>query len=171
MRVGGFSEDDINQVLASWNLFYGVVRAGAGGDGTKLDAGVRQALEKNPKLKDWVPSFSTEIDWKKRDQWFLALDIDFDPVPLWERYDGPVLGIFGELDSSTRVQQVVPILGKALGSRKNTDFAIKVFPKANHNIMEAKTGSDNELPQLNRFVPEYLDTMTDWLRSRVNVKE
>lgn len=170
MRAGGFSQDDINQVMASYELFYEVVRAGEGGDGSRLDTAVRQAQQKNAKLKDWLPSLSTEIDWKKRDQWFLALNIDFDPVPLWERYDGPVLGIFGELDSSTPVQQVVPILGKALASRKNTDYAIKVFPKANHNIMEAETGSDSELPRLNRFAPEYLDTMADWLKSRVDVR-
>lgn len=113
-----------------------------------------------------LPPLSSEVDWKKRDQWYLALDIDFDPVALWERYDGPVLGIFGELDSETPVAQVVPILDKALASRRNTDYAIKVFPKANHNIMEAETGSDSELPRVKRLVPEYFDTMTDWLKPR-----
>jgi pimeloyl-ACP methyl ester carboxylesterase len=170
MRASGFSQDDINQVLTAYDLFYDVVRAGRGGDGAKLDAAVRQAL-RNEKLKEWLPPSSSEIDWKKRDQWYLALDIDFNPVPLWERYDGPVLGIFGELDSSTPVEQVVPILGRALASRRNTDYAIKVFPKANHNIMEAETGSDSELPRLRKFVPEYLDSMTDWLRSRVGAKK
>ena len=37
-----------------------------------------------------------------------------DGVPLWEKFDGPVFAIFGELDSFTPVQQVVPILGAAL---------------------------------------------------------
>ncbi|HEX8176528.1 MAG TPA: alpha/beta fold hydrolase [Pyrinomonadaceae bacterium] len=170
MRAQGFTQNEISQVITSYNLLYDVVRAGEGGDGSKLDAAIRLALQKNAKLKDWLPPLSSEINWKKRDQWFLAFDIDFNPLPLWERYDGPVLGIFGELDSSTPVQQVVPLLGKALAARRNTDYAIKVFPKANHNIMEAETGSDNELPRLNRFVPEYLDTMTDWLRSRVDLK-
>ena len=170
MGAEDFSQDEITQVVTSYNLFYDVVRAGEGGDGSKLDAAIRQALQQNAKLKDWLPPLSSEIDWKKRDQWFLAFDIDFDPAPLWERYDGPVLGIFGELDSSTPVQQVVPILARALASRKNTDYAIKVFPKANHNIFEAETGSDSELPRLKKVVPEFLDTMTDWLRSRVDIK-
>ena len=170
MRAAGFSQDEVNQVLTSYDFFYNVIRAGGVGDGTKLDAAVRQAL-KNEKLKDWLPPLSSEIDWRKRDQWFLALDIDFNPVPLWESYSGPVLGIFGELDSSTPVKEVVSILGRTLASRRNTDYAIRVFPKANHNIMEAETGSDSELPRLNRFVPEYLDTMTDWLKSRVEVKK
>lgn len=169
MRVAGFSPDEITRVIASYDLFYEVLRAGGRGDGTKLDAAIGRA-QQNAKLKDWLPPLSTEIDWQKRDQWYLAMDIDLDPAPLWARYDGPVLGIFGELDSSTPAHQVVPIMGKALASRRNTDYAIKVFPKANHNIMEAATGSDNELPQLDRFVPEYLDTLTDWLKTRIDRK-
>jgi pimeloyl-ACP methyl ester carboxylesterase len=170
MRVGGFSQDDINQVITSYNLFYDVIRAGAGEDGTKLDAAVRQAAQQNAKLKDWLPPLSSEIDWKKRDQWYLALDIDFNPVPLWEKYDGPVLGIFGELDTSTPVRQVVPIFEKALASRKNKDYTIKIFPKAHHIILEAETGSDEELPRLKRYVPGYHDIMSNWILKRVNAK-
>lgn len=169
LRASGISSDENNQVITSYNLFYDFIRTGRRGNADKLDTAVRK-LQQNGKLKDWLPPLSSEIDWDKRDQWYLALDIDFNPVPLWEKFDGPVLGIFGELDSSTPVQQVVPILGRALASRKNTDYAIKVFPKANHNIMEAETGSDSELPRLKRLVPEYFDTMTDWLRTRVDVK-
>ena len=170
MRVGGFSQDDINRVIATYNLFYDVIRAGEGGDGAKLDAAVRQA-QQNVKLKDWLPPLSSEIDWKKRDQWYLVLDIDFNPMPLWEKYDGPVLGIFGELDSSTPVRQVVPIFEKALASRKNKDYTIKIFPKAHHIILEAETGSDEEIPRLKRYVPGYHDMMSNWLRKRVNVKQ
>ena len=169
MRVRGFSQDEINQVIEIWNIFYDVVRAGEGGNGEKLDSAIRQA-QQNTKLKDWLPPLSNEIDWKKRDQWFLALDIDFNPVPLWERYDGPVLGIFGELDASTPVRQVVPIFEKALASRKNKDYTIKIFPKAHHIILEAETGGDEELPRLKRYVPGYFDLMTDWLRKRVSAK-
>lgn len=169
MRVRGFSQDEINQVITIWNFFYDVVRAGEGGNGEKLDSAIRQA-QQNAKLKDWLPPLSSEIDWKKRDQWFLALDIDFNPVPLWEKFDGPVLGIFGELDTSTPVRQVVPIFENALASRKNKDYTIKIFPKAHHIILEAETGSDEELPRLKRYVPGYFDTMTDWLRKRLKAR-
>lgn len=169
MRAAGFLPDDITRVIASYDLFYEVVREGGRGDGSKLDAAVRNARQ-NAKLNDWLPPLSSEIDWQKRDQWYLAMDLDLDPAPLWSRYNGPVLGIFGELDSSTPVQQVVPIMGKALASRPNTDYAITVFPKANHNIMQAVKGNDSELPRLDRFVPHYLDTMTNWLKTRVDIK-
>ncbi len=169
MRANGFNQDEINQALTALNLFYDVVRKGEGGNGEKLDTALRQA-QQNAKLKDWLPPLSSEIDWKKRDQWFLALDIDFNPVPLWEKYDGPMLGIFGELDSSTPVRQVMPIFERALANRKNKSFAIKLFPKAHHILLEAETGSDSELERLKRFVPGYFDAMTDWLEERLRVK-
>jgi len=163
MRAAGFSQSEIDEVIATRNLLFDFVRTGRG---EQYDAAIRRA-QQNAKIKDWLTPLSSEIDLRKRDQWFLALDIDFDPMPLWERYEGPVLGLFGELDTSTPVKQVVPIFAKALAARKNTDFAIKVFPKAHHIILEAETGSDSELERLKRYVPGYFDTMTDWLRTKV----
>jgi hypothetical protein len=75
------------------------------------------------------------------------------------------------LDSSTPVRQVVPIFEKALASRKNKDYTIKIFPKAHHIILEAETGSDEEIPRLKRYVPGYHDMMSNWLRKRVNAKQ
>jgi uncharacterized protein len=166
MRAGGFSQAEIDEVLATRRLLFNFVRTGNAGEyGAAIQKG-----RQNSRIKDWLTPPPEEIDRKKRDQWFLALDIDFDPVPLWARYEGPVLQIFGELDASTPVRQVVPIIAKALASRKNTDFAIKVFPKAHHLILEAKTGSDSELERLKRYVPGYFDLMTTWLLARTNVE-
>ena len=165
MRANGFSQDEINEVLSTRNLLFDFVRTGTS---EKYDAAIRKA-QQNARMKDWLTPPSSEIDLKKRDLWFLVLDVDFDPVPLWNQYEGPVLGIFGELDASTPVRQVVPIFAKALANRKNTDFAIKVFPKAQHIILEAETGSDSELERLKRYVPGYFDTMTDWLRARAKI--
>jgi pimeloyl-ACP methyl ester carboxylesterase len=171
MRANDFSEDDITRVLRCNDLLYELVRAGERSNGGPLDAAIQEALQQNAKLKDWLPPSSTEIDWKKRDHWFLALDIDFDPVPLWEKFEGPVQAIFGELDNSTPAKDVVPILGAALARRQRTDYAITVFARANHNIFEAETGSDTELPRLTRLKPEFMPTMIDWLRTRLDLKD
>lgn len=163
MRAAGFSQNEIDEVIATRKLLFDFVRSGRG---EQYDEAIRRA-QQNAKIKDWLTQPTSEIDRRKRDQWFLALDIDFDPMPLWERYEGPVLGLFGELDTSTPVKQVVPIFARALAARKNTDFAIRVFPKAHHIILEAETGSDSELGRLKRYVPGYFDTMTDWLRTKL----
>jgi hypothetical protein len=63
----------------------------------------------------------------------------------------------------------VPIIARALANRKNTDFTIKVFPKAHHLMLEARTGSDSELEHLKRYVPGYFNVMTTWLHARVGI--
>lgn len=165
MRANGFSQTEIDEVLTTRRLLFEFVRTGEAG---KYGAAIQKARQ-NAKIKDWLTPPPEQIDRKKREHWFLSLDINFDPAPLWERYEGPVLQIFGELDASTPVRQVVPIIARALAGRKNTDFAIKVFPKAHHIILEAETGSDSELERLKRYVPGYFDLMTTWLLARVNV--
>ena len=165
MRANGFSQAEREEVLTTRKLLFEFVRTGEAG---KYGTAIEKARQ-NEKIKDWLTPPPGEIDRKKREHWFLALDIDFDPVPLWEQYEGPVLQIFGELDASTPVRQVVPVLAKALAGRKNTDFAIKVFPKAHHLILEAETGSDSELGNLKRYMPGYFDLMTAWLRARVSI--
>ena len=167
MRANSFSQSEINDVLDTRKLLFEFVRTG---EAERYGAALQKARQ-NPRIKGWLTPPPDEIDRKKREHWFLALDIDFDPVPLWERYEGPVLQIFGELDASTPVRQVVPIIARALANRKNTDFAIKVFPKAHHLILEAKTGSDSELEHLKRYVPGYFDLMTTWLHARVSIDQ
>jgi pimeloyl-ACP methyl ester carboxylesterase len=163
MREEGFIQDEIAEVIATRQLLFDFVRTGAT---DKYDAAIGTASRK-ARIKDWLTPPSSQIDRGKRDHWFLALDIDFDPVPLWERFPGPVLGLYGELDTSTPVSQVMPIFARSLARRKNTDFTIKVFPKAHHIFLEATTGSDSELKSLKRYVPGYFETMTDWLKPKL----
>lgn len=165
MRANGLSQAEIDEVLATRRLLFEFVRTG---ESAKYGAAIQEA-QRDAKIKDWLTPPPEEIDRGKKDQWFLALDIDLDPVPLWERYRGSVLQIFGELDTSTPVRQVVPVIAKALAGRSNTDFAIRVFPRADHLILEAETGSDSELDYLKRYVPGYFESMTAWVLARVNV--
>lgn len=163
MRAGGFTKAEIDEVIATRQLLFAFVRTGAA---EQYDVAVGKAA-KNERIKDWLTPPSSAIDRTKRDHWFTALDVDFDPVPLWERYPGPVLGLYGELDTATPVAQVMPIFAKSLAARKTADFAIKVFPKAHHIFLEATTGSDEELKTLTRYVPGYFDLMTDWVHSKL----
>jgi hypothetical protein len=79
-------------------------------------------------------------------------------------------GVFGESDSSTPVRQVAPIFEKALASRKDKDYTIKIFPKAHHIILEAETGSDEEILRLKRYTPGYHDMMSKWILKLVKTK-
>jgi pimeloyl-ACP methyl ester carboxylesterase len=75
----------------------------------------------------------------------------------------PVLGLFGELDTSTPVRETVANMARGLSKAGCTDFTLKVFPRANHLLLEARTGGKRELPALRRFAPRVFDDMGDWL--------
>jgi hypothetical protein len=41
-----------------------------------------------------------------------------------------------------------------------------VLPRADHLLLEAKIGSNAEMPSLQRFVPDYFATVESWLTAR-----
>ena len=162
MRAAGVSADRIARALDLQRRFFDVLRRGEGTKVPDYDEAVRAARE-DPALRDWIFPSSTEIEWRNRSAWYLALEVGFDPLPAWRGFKGPVLGIFGELDAQTPVAAVVPRFTEALMARKGTNFTISVFPNASHLIMEATRPSDDELERLTRMVPGYYDLVTSWL--------
>jgi hypothetical protein len=58
----------------------------------------------------------------------------------------------------------------ALNAAGNTDFTIVTIPGANHLFQAAETGAIEEYGTLPKaFTPEFLPTVTDWIRERVDV--
>ena len=95
------------------------------------------------------------------------MEVDFDPLPAWRAYPGPVLGIYGELDAQTPVAAVAPRFAGALAGRSGGDFTISVFAGASHIMLEATRASDDELERLQRVVPGFYELMTTWLSGRL----
>lgn len=171
--AAGFSQAEIDEWLKAWHLFFDYVRSGEGSDRTQLDVLI-QKLAQNPKLTDdlrksWLLDLQTPVDWKGRHQEVFRYPPDFDPMPLWQQYDGPILGVFGSMDSLAPVSHI-PIFAKTLASRKNSDSTIVMLPKGNHTLLESETLNDREVGNLKRYVPGYFDTMSDWLKKRMHVK-
>jgi hypothetical protein len=55
----------------------------------------------------------------------------------------------------------------ALKAGGHHDYTLRILPKANHNLLEAKVGNNAEIASLRRFVPEYVPTVREWLGRRV----
>jgi pimeloyl-ACP methyl ester carboxylesterase len=166
MRAAKVSEDRIARALDLQRRFFQVLRRGEGADAREYDEAVRVARQ-DAVLRDWIFPLSSEVEWRSRNAWYMALEVSFDPLPAWRAYKGPVLGIFGELDAQTPVAQVVPRFTEALMSRKGADFTVTVFPAASHLLLEATRPSDDELETLQRVVPGFYDTVSDWLWVRL----
>lgn len=164
MQASGLSPEAQHLALTALDEFYAVVRQGPRGEAGRYRRALARAA-RVAELAEWLPPPVEAIHWEARDQWYLALDLDYDPLPDWTRYPGPVLGLFGALDASTPVAEVAPLFRAALAKRPGAQHEVQVFPGAHHLLLEARTGSDAELETLTRYVPGYFETMTHWLAS------
>lgn len=117
---------------------------------------------KNEKWYRYVEPDPRDNYWWKR----APLIANFDPVPLWERTRIPVLAVYGELDRNAPAPPNAAALERALRKAGNKNYMIKVFPKANHEFMEAKTGFLDESLYLQKYVPGFFDIFSTFEKQR-----
>jgi len=79
----------------------------------------------------------------------------------------PTLALFGELDNNILPEKNKAAWEAALKAGGNRDYTLRILPKANHLQLEAKNGSNAEMPSLQRFVPAYFTTIQEWLAKRI----
>lgn len=147
----GFSQDEVRDAVVFMKLKFRVARTGEGWDEL-------EALSMNAQNERWLPevlppSSMEELRQKWDGMWA------YDPVPVLERISCPILAIFGELDTVVPVEKSVDIMRKAFQTGGNRDYAIEVFPQANHGL---------QLPN-GDYAAEYLESMSDWIRKRVHL--
>lgn len=64
----------------------------------------------------------------------------FDPRPLLEELEIPVLWLYGGRDQSNPTANDVAIIEEIIAER-GSDFTVEVFPNANHEFLDADTGA------------------------------
>ena len=89
--------------------------------------------------------------------------LSFSPLPALKDVTCPVLGVFGELDSSTDAPDATNNMRKVLSEAKHRDFTVKIFPNASHSL--------GEMPAKSRMAPGVFETLRSWLLDRVHVAE
>ncbi len=159
VRNAGYSLEVSEQVKVLMNLQFDILRTGKGWE--KLEAEV-QKVRNEP----WYRHVAVMRHSNWDSSWMnYGLDIDFDPVPIFEKLNIPVLSLLGEADPETPVQETAAMLERIKKERKK-DFTVKVFPKADHQI---------ELPRQIKNRPHYasgyLDTMINWTLEKASVNK
>lgn len=91
----------------------------------------------------------------------------YDPSLTLKQLVTPTLALFGELDNNIVAEKNRAAWEDALKIAGNPDYTLRILPKADHLQLEAKTGSNAEVPSLSRFVPEYRETIENWLRKHI----
>ena len=90
-----------------------------------------------------------------------------DPAPTLSQLKTATLALWGELDNNIMADKNKPAWDAALKAAGNRDYTLVVVPKANHDMFEAKVGSNAEIKSLQRFVPSYFTTIEEWLAKRI----
>lgn len=85
-----------------------------------------------------------------------------DPVPWIKAVEIPMLWLYGGLDqhipARLSMRRLEPIAAEA-----GRDVEVKVFPNANHALVETRTGLTSEMLRSNRFAPGLFPAVRAWL--------
>jgi uncharacterized protein len=168
MTMSGFSKAEIDSVLQAMSLLYEYGKTGKNGD--KLDELILK-LKQNPKLADFLPPLSKEVDREKMYEkqemgdpgWFFHLDVDYDPVPAVKRLRSPGLFIFGKHDYTVPVDESVARIEEALKETGKKTCRVVVLPNAGHGVLEVDPAKPTQPAAPMRLADGYLQLLGDWL--------
>lgn len=162
MRAEGYAEKEIDQTLHDrtylQKLLQEIADSGQGWD--ELDAQVDRIRKTGLPLYVGIPEtegrdlrdvINLEA-WRSEGSEANA----HDPYAVLAKLTCPVLSIYGECDASVPVAKSVEVFKEALDEAGNSDYTIKVFPKANHGVRVGDA-----------YAEGYLDFMTSWLVKRL----
>lgn len=156
-RSRGFSAAQAEEAQEFARLWLRVARTGE-----DYDLFIRKREEALKAKKEWLLSyFSQEYTSLGQMRWDWDHILSFNPLPALKNVTCPVLGVFGELDSSTDASDATSNMRKVLSDAGHTDFMLKIFPNAGHSL--------GEMPAKSRMAPGVFETLRSWLLNHVHV--
>ena len=154
MRDDGIDEDQIQDALAYYGLYFYVARTGEGWD--LLERAMEQGQGST-----WF----TYVDQPRQleDLVWWGENHDFQPRSYLRQIKIPVLALYGGADWMTPPSANAALLEDLIRSGGNQQVTVAVFPRADHRI-ELPMGADaNSQWRWPRIDPAMLDTLADWL--------
>jgi uncharacterized protein len=161
MAARGMRPQGIEQIVDLMKLQYEFARTGEGWD-QYAAARKKIAARLGGSPPDTFPGTPDHPYWQ-----FIRRLYFYDPAPTLQRLQAPTLAVFGELDNNIVAGKNKAAWEAALKAGGNRDYTLRILPKANHLLLEAKLGSNAEMASLQRFVPAYSTTVHDWLAERI----
>lgn len=148
MRCAAIPDVDIQLALDQQKAFFAYLANGRAAPA--LDALTAQAA-KRPNLADWLFPDSPTTD-RSAGAWYVVLDPRFNPLPVWQRYRGKTLFLFGEHDDSTPTTV-------AMRRLKGSRTGVQVVPGAQHLGLLARNVCKAELADVQAFAPAIMQAV------------
>ncbi len=177
-RLDGASDEEIEKLTDSRKQLFNLIRKDVS------EAEIKPVLMKIAQMQTEIQGINK---YKKREETKESLEeklscmltlfkspwgrffLDYEPKAVLEKIKCPVLLIFGEMDMQVLLEENKGAMVSALMKSGNSDFTVRTFPKANHLFQMAKSGHPSEYTELpKKFVPGFLDFMSDWILQHVD---
>ena len=136
----------------------------------RADAALFKEAQTAARGTKWWPAYfgsSTGYSSFESIRWQWDHVYSFDPLPALRSVACPVLAVFGGLDTSTPGRDAAANMRRVLAEAGNKNVTIRLFERANHPLMDAKTGGNAEIPSLKGTVPGLFDTLGAWVMSQL----
>jgi len=153
LGAAGASAADIQKEQAFVDLWLRVARSGRGWK--EFESRQKEMIESDG---SWIFQSRGPFTSLEQLRWDWDHVLSFDPSLALGRVTCPVLGVFGELDTSTPAKKTAETMRRVLTGAGHKDFTIKVFPNAGHSL--------SELPSKSRMAPGVFETLSSWLREQ-----
>ncbi|HEY3052479.1 MAG TPA: alpha/beta fold hydrolase [Thermoanaerobaculia bacterium] len=160
LTARGMRPQVVEQIVEIMKLQYQFARTGQGWDQYLAARAQLAARIGSPPAN--FPATPDDPYWQ-----FIRRLYSYDPAPTLRRLQVPTLALFGELDNNILAAKNKAAWEAALKAAGNPDYTLRILPQADHLMLDAKVGSNAEMPSLQRFVPLYFATVNDWLSKRI----
>lgn len=158
MECGGnLNPQQIENALTQQRLFFDYIRYQK--NAAEFDK-FTQSLSSDSALRDWLFPMSKDIDLNNRNQWFTALEIDFDPLNIWKNYNRPVLVTFSEFDDSTPTS----IIKSKVENLNKKNIKTFVFSGAQHLGLNTSSICRNDMSTLQAFHKDFFSFLGKWIK-------
>lgn len=168
-KAAGASAEAIAKNLATQKKLFAIVKAEADNAAAlpKLKAAFDEALAN---LSDAEKKSLEALQKQGEAQvkmlqtpWFRHF-LTYDPKPILEKVQCPVLAICGEKDLQVPPKENLSVIEAALKTAGNKDFAIKELPGLNHLLQACTSGAPAEYGQIEETInPAALAVVGEWL--------
>ena len=161
MAANGMRPEMVDQVVELMTLQYNYLRTGQGWD-KYLAARETIAARMGGSPPEAFPATQDHPSLQ-----FIRPLVLHDPAPALRQLQLPTLALFGELDNNILAEKNRVAWEAALTAGRHRDYTLRILPKANHALLEARVGNNAEMKSLQRFVPGYSEVVLTWLSQRL----
>jgi pimeloyl-ACP methyl ester carboxylesterase len=156
--TGTFSEKQIANAITQQRYFFDFLASSK--NASKLDDFTKR-IEKDTLIRDWLFPTSTQVNLTNRNQWYTALEVNFNPLSVWKNYRKPVLMTLSEFDDSTPTV----VVKSRVDNLKNGNIKMVVFNNAQHIGLVTDAVCKGDIATLTTFHKDFFTTIKKWLAS------